>query len=276
VQRLGKGLFRLREESVCTSRSFARRFVLLSAALLLCLGLGLGLAACTGSGGPAAAAQAPLDLHLFLGVGREDGSEDRHELWLEPLDEPVVGEPVWMLRVRHAPAGTWPLLFERVAVQQIPAQDVAALHRALLRARAFEIPSWLEGAPSTGGSPLTLRLQSRGAFRQIGAAGRVEDRLTRTLRSIDRWSPIRLGPWPDWLAGLFDESDPRPEIPVDREHALRMHRAWSQQSPDLGQLHLDLFALLVALERYDLARFEVRQLPANLQGLRAELEKLLR
>jgi hypothetical protein len=136
-----------------------------------------------------------------------------------------------MLRVRHAPAGTWPLLFERVAVQQIPAQDVAALHRALLRARAFEIPSWLEGAPSTGGSPLTLRLQSRGAFRQIGAAGRVEDRLTRTLRSIDRWSPIRLGPWPDWLAGLFDESDPRPEIPVDREHALRMHRAWSPTEP---------------------------------------------
>ena len=236
--------------------------------MTFCVG---ALSAC-GSGAPERG-QAPADFSLFLGVGRQDGSARRTELWLRPRPGT---ERVWSLRLRRAEAGELPLLFDHVAAREVSGHRVDRLYRDLLRANAFAIPTWLENAPVAEAAPLTLRLQSRGAFRQCTAVGRMDDRLLRTLRSIDRWSTLRFAPWPDWLAPFFGENDPRPELAADAEAAVRMHRAWLTEEPGLARLHLDLFALFVALGREDQARFELERLPTELEGLRPELLERLR
>lgn len=213
---------------------------------------------------------APDDLAVFVGIGRQDGTQERTELWLRPAGDG------WQLRARRAGAGTWPLLFDETAQRAISAEEAARLYRALLRANAFEVPTWLEDAPAHELPPLTLRVHAGGAFRQSTAVGRLDDRLVRTLRSIDRWSPLSLAPWPDWLAGLLDESDPRPRFTTDPEAAIRFHRDWLQDDPEFGRLHLDLFALFAHLGRKELARFELERLPADLAGIRGELERMLR
>ncbi|PIE22265.1 MAG: hypothetical protein CSA62_13235 [Planctomycetota bacterium] len=226
------------------------------------LALHLALLAACGSTAPPPRVQAPADFSLFLGLGREDGTASRCELWLEPKPG---GERLWSLRLRRAAPGKLPLLFDRVALRELPGHRVDRLYRDLIRAHAFAVPTWLENAPLAEAAPLTLSMRSRGARRHCCAIGRMDDRLLRALRTIDGWSPLRLAPWPDWLAPYFSDNDPRAELVADAEAAVRMHRAWLAEKPDFTRLHLDLFALFVMLGRDEYARFELEQLPAELR-----------
>jgi hypothetical protein len=216
----------------------------------------------------------PPDFRLSCAFGKDSPQAPRTELVVIPQ---LKGG--WVLLVRRSSGrGEWPRVWGQGYWQGVDLEGLARLGGEIQASGFFDLASEYVDGKGPDQESLTLEVAYRGRRHLVRAKGRQPMKLVASLQALDRFLPIRLHPWPSWLATWEGGSLARPRLVRDLERSLVMHRRWLVLEPTRSHLHLDLFALELALGHQDAARQELEALSRDktLQGLVPELEALLR
>jgi len=185
----------------------------------------------------------------------------------------------WELLVRRSQTGgEWPRLWSSTYREKLSSESVSDLAKQIQDIGFFDLaPQYLD-AEHADQETVTLEVSQWGRRHLVLVAGRQPKRLMDTLRALDDLVRIRLLPWPEWMMVLDRNSMSEPPLVKDLPGSLSLHRYWLSIEPDRTPLHLDLFALQVALGNKAAARLELKALAKDrtLEGLVPELEQLCR
>lgn len=216
----------------------------------------------------------PADFGLRLGYGRMGPGATRTELAILPS-----GDGTWELLVRRSSRqGGWPRSWDQSYAESWNADTIGRLAKELQAIGFFDLATQYMSGSHTDAETLTLEVSQWGRRHLVIASGSQPKKLVGSLAALDRILPIRLNPWPSWLMSLQGGSVTRPQLVTDLTQSLAMHRRWLTLEPGRSPLHLDIFALELALGNQAAARRELAILAQDktLQGLVPELEALLR
>jgi len=217
----------------------------------------------------------PRDFALVVAIG-EAGSARTEIHMLE-------GDPGDLksrrLRIRQAENPTaWPPVFDSVFEGTLSARTLHRLSRALDASGFTTLAAVHDSLDHPDATPVVIRLRQNGRIQQVMARGRRLPPMVKAIEAIDAALPIEIDTWPRWLQPLERTKALRPPLVADANRALAFHRKWLAEDPQRKQLHIDIFALLCSLGRYDEARRELAVLGADpeLAGFVPELSRLLR
>ena len=216
----------------------------------------------------------PPDFGLRLAFGENSPKARRTELAILET-----GQGRWELFVRRSSgAGEWPRLWSQTYREKLADEAIAGLAKEIQATGFFDLaPQYLDNSVDRQ-DPLTLEISQWGRRHLVMACRRRPDRLLQTLKALDEFVPVRLGPWPEWIRPVDRSTGLDPGLVRDLEGSRALHRYWLSIEPDRTPLHLDLFALEVALGNPSAARVEVEAIARDktLRGLVPELEAQLR
>ncbi|MEZ5988671.1 MAG: hypothetical protein R3F30_06030 [Planctomycetota bacterium] len=183
------------------------------------------------------------------------------------------------LRVRRvSAAGTWPPVPDACFGAELSGPVAARLVAGVDGSGCFDLPSVIEDPDRPAGPWLGVTIRHGARLVTLRARGRPEPALLELCGALDRSLPVRVDPWPPWLAAMRGGDPFRPGLTADPARALALVDGWRAREPGERALALDRFALLLALDRRDEAAAMLEELRADpaLRGLEQELRRSLR